>query len=358
MPRIKDAAVEAAAEALTAVEKASDTVAHLAARAEVAAGDAVAAAPAAVARSLPGDTARLALGVGMSFGVGVLGRWGVNYLAKGEGVDGMLEDVRDDGVVVGWKILVLALGWLGDFDGWDLASLALLSHGPATFLVSVFYGIRWLTAGAYLGVEVVSTALPFLLLRHFSADKETAPTPNKEIVADRWIQALTSLQAGLVYSVVLFLAGRTFLSDVFVLHFEGIPTVKPAVEPAGIFVGADGIATGVLGLLMGWAARRFIFAPVVTAPEGTVKDEENERFDPASASLGETVKWNLWGWKDKTKVSVVRTGAAVVATVVGTYLDTALGIRGVDQVGAGVYAGVWGLAVVLTGVVLTYVGSI
>ncbi|KAK4661968.1 uncharacterized protein QC763_709330 [Podospora pseudopauciseta] len=356
MPRIK----EAAADALTAVEKASDTVAHLATRVEVAAGDAVVAAPATIARSLPGDTARLTLGVGMSFGVEVVGRWVVRYLTKGEGVDGMLEDGRDDLVVVGWRILVLALGWLGDFDGWDLASLALLSHGPATFLVSVFYGIRWLTAGAYLGVEVVSTALPFLLLRHLSGDggKESAATPNREIVTDKWIQLLTSLQAGLVYSVVLFLAGRTFLSDVFVLHFEGIPTVKPAVEPAAIFTGADGVATGVLGLLMGWAARRFIFAPVVTAPEGTVGDEENERFDPASASLEETVKWNLWGWRDKTKVSVVRTGAAVVATVVGTYLDTALGIRGVDQVGAGVYAGVWGLAVVLTGVALTYVGSI
>ncbi|KAK4175237.1 hypothetical protein QBC36DRAFT_190365, partial [Triangularia setosa] len=255
--------------------------------------------------------------------------------------------------------LGLGLGWLGDFDGYDLASLALLSHGPATFLVSVFYGIRWLTAGAYLGVEVVSTALPFLLLRHLSGARSAEQqTPNREIVTDRFIQVLTSLQAGLVYSVVLFLAGRTFLSDVFVLHFEGIPTVRPAVEPAGIFLGREGLATGFLGLLMGVAARRFIFAPVVTAPEGTVEDGENERFDPASASLGETVKWNLWGWRSKTKVSIKRTAAAVAFTAVGTFLDTALGIRGVDGFGAGVYAGVWGLAVVMTGVMLTYVGSI
>lgn len=38
--------------------------------------------------------------------------------------------------MTGWgDRLVLALGWLGDFDGWDLASLALLSHGPAVSFV-------------------------------------------------------------------------------------------------------------------------------------------------------------------------------------------------------------------------------
>ncbi|KAK4202742.1 hypothetical protein QBC40DRAFT_321130 [Triangularia verruculosa] len=355
MARVK----EAAAEALTAVES---SVAHLAGSAEdavITTTAAALAAPKKLARSssssssLPGP-AQFVLAVALSYGISTVGKLGVGYFSPGEwaSIARVPADNVEGGVVLGWKLLVLALGWLGDFDGYDLASLALLSHGPATFLVSVFYDIRWVTAGAYLGVEVVSAALPFLLLRRL--DDKT----NSEIIADRSIQVLTSLQAGLVYSVVLFLAGRTFLSDVFVLHFEGIPTIKPAVEPAGIFAGKKGLATGLLGLLMGLAARRFIFAPVVTAPEGTVKDEENERFDPASASLGETIKWNLWGWKDKTKVSVVRTGVAVVATAVGTYLDTALGIKGVDGTGAGVYAGVWGLAVVLTGWVLTYVGSI
>lgn len=135
---------------------------------------------------------------------------------------------------------------------------------------------------------------------------------------------------GLVYSVVFFLVSRMFLLDVFVFYFEGIFIVKFVVELVGIFMGVDGIVMGVLGLLMGWVVRRFIFVFVVMVFEGMVGDEENERFDFVSVSLEEMVKWNLWGWRDKMKVLVVRMGVVVVVMVVGMYLDMVLGIRGVD----------------------------
>lgn len=34
------------------------------------------------------------------------------------------------GILFGWRTLELALGWFGKYDGYDLAALSLLSHGP------------------------------------------------------------------------------------------------------------------------------------------------------------------------------------------------------------------------------------
>ncbi|SPQ22341.1 c26bc7d0-b45c-490c-ad46-7ec4edd5d107 [Thermothielavioides terrestris] len=250
----------------------------------------------------------------------------------------------------------LALGWFGDYDGYDLAALSLLSHGPATLLLSVFYGVRALTAGAYLAVDVVSAFLPFVLLRRLSGAHSAAPgIPNREIVVDRGIQVLTSLHSALVYSVVLFLANRFLLPSTLVLYFEGIPTIKPA-EDAG-FLGFGSPTTQLLSLLFGQAARTFIFTPLVTTPR-TSEDQANAEFDPVNATLAQTVAWNLWGYTTRTKVSLTRTAVAMLFTAVGTYLDTALAIKGVEPYGAAVYASVWVIAALVTGLSLRYVGSI
>jgi hypothetical protein len=230
-------------------------------------------------------------------------------------------------------------------------------HGSQTYLISVFYGVRTLTAGAYLAVDVVSASLPFVLLRRLSGAHSAAPgVPNRDIVADRTIQALTSLQSALVYSVVLFLAGRFLLPDSLVLYFEGIPTVQPAADAA--FLGMGSPTTQLLSLLFGLAARTFIFTPLVTTPQQTAEDEKNAEFDPAAATLAQTVRWNLWGYTSRTKVSLVRTAVAMLFSAVGAYLDTALVIRGVEPYGAVVYAGVWVVAALVTGLSLRYVGGV
>lgn len=229
-------------------------------------------------------------------------------------------------------------------------------HGAQTYLISVFYGIRALTAGAYLAVDVVSTFLPFLLLRRLSGAHSAAPgIPNRDIVVDRGIQALTSAQSALVYSVVLFLASRYFLPNNLVLYFEGIPTITPAADAT--FLGFGTPTTQLLSLLFGLAARTFIFTPFLATPP-TSEDQKNAEFDPVHASLGQTVAWNLWGYTTRTKVSLIRTAVAMLFTGVGTFLDTTLAIKGVEPYGAAVYAGVWVIAALVTGLSLRYVGSI
>ncbi|KAK4245399.1 hypothetical protein C7999DRAFT_43066 [Corynascus novoguineensis] len=306
---------------------------------------------------LPGSV-RFVLAVVLSFALSSLGRSFVDHCSNNEiGSIAREGNTRKElSILAAWKLFGLALGWWCDYDGFDLAALALLSHGPVAFLISNFYGIRALTAGAYLAVDVASAFLPFLLLRRLSGAHAAAPgVANREIVADRGIQVLTSLHSSLVYSVVLFLAGRYLLPNTLVLYFEGIPTIQPAADAS--FLGLGSPMTQLLSLLSGLAARTFIFTPLVTTP-GTAEDRKNAEFDPVSASLGQTVAWNLWGYTTRTKVSLIRTAVAILFTAVGTYLDTALVISGVEPYGAAVYAGVWVVAALVTGLSLRYVGSI
>ncbi|KAL2168179.1 hypothetical protein VTG60DRAFT_296 [Thermothelomyces hinnuleus] len=346
MARVKEAAAETA----------NSVAEKTAAAAEAAAHAAVPPSPKRVAR-LPGPV-RFALAVVLSFALSSLGRLFVDHCSNNE-IGGIAREGisrKELSILAAWKLFGLALGWWYDYDGFDLAALALLSHGPVTFLISVFYGIRAITAGAYLAVDVVSAFVPFLLLRRLSGAHAAAPgVPNRDIVADRGIQVLTSLHSALVYSVVLFLAGRFVLPNTLVLYFEGIPTIQPAADATLLGFGSP--TTQLLSLLFGLAARTFIFTPLVTTPT-TAEDRKNAEFDPVSASLGQTVAWNLWGYTTRTKVSLIRTAVAMLFTAVGTYLDTVLVISGVEPYGAAVYASVWVIATLVTGLSLRYVGSI
>lgn len=211
-----------------------------------------------------------------------------------------------------------------------------------------------MTAGAYLGVDIVSSFLPFLLVRQLSGAHSAAPgVDNREIVADRGIQLLTSLLSGFILNVTLFLASMAFLPTVLVVHFNNIRTIIPAVDAA-----PASPSSLVLSLLFGIAARTFIFTPLLTTPRYEQEEKELAEFDPAAATLGETVVYNIWGFTSRTKVSIKRTGLAMLFTGLGTYFQCALGIQGVESVGAAVYASIFVVATAVTGLILQYVGNV
>ncbi len=82
---------------------------------------------------------------------------------------------------------------------------------------------------------------------------------------------------------------------------------------------------------------------------------EVAKFDPVSATLGETLRWNLWGFTTKSKVAIRRTAVAMLVTGVNTFLQCRA-LHGVESFGAAVYAAVWLVGTMLTGISLTYVG--
>lgn len=211
-----------------------------------------------------------------------------------------------------------------------------------------FYNLSPKTAIAALAVDVVSASVPFSLLRPFSAvHKPSSKLPNRELIGFPQ-QLLTTGLSTSIYTVILVLSLRFLLPKIFVLHFEGIPSIEPAY--------AASYATVLpVTLLFGAAASTFIFPPFATAGK-TKEDERVTNFDPVEASLRETVWWNFWGYTTKAKVAILRTAVTLLVTGVNTYLSCAMTIPGVEQTGAAAYAAVWVFAALCTGVGLGFVG--
>lgn len=221
--------------------------------------------------------------------------------------------------------------------------------------MAAFYNLSPKTAIAGLSVDVIACFLPFLLLRPLSgAHKASSSTPNREIIVDRQIGILSTLLAGFIYNVVLFLSYKTYLPTALVLHFEGIPTVEPANVGTAMYMSP--LATA-LALVSGLAARSFIFTPVA-ATGRTEQDKRAAAFDPVEAGLGETLWWNVWGYTTQTKVGVLRTAVAMAVTGVNTWLSCAMTISGVEGAGAVAYASVWVVAAFFTGLGLAIVGEV
>jgi hypothetical protein len=241
-----------------------------------------------------------------------------------------------------------------DVIGWvkrrnPRADLNACLHDRQIYLQAAFYNLSWATAAAALGVDVISIALPFYLLRPLAAiHTPSAKIPNGELI-DAGLQVYTTALATSIYSVILVISLRFVLPRILVLYFNGVPSIEPAytVNYAGVLP---------VTLLFGLAGSTFIFAPFATA--GRAKDDDRiAAFDPVEATLGQTVWWNLWGYTSKTKVVIRRTAVAVVVTALNTYLACTKTIYGVESAGAATYAVVWALAALCTGLGLGFVGK-
>lgn len=191
--------------------------------------------------------------------------------------------------------------------------------------------------------------MPFYFLRPLSAvHRHAASLPNRELV-DLPLQLLTTALSTGIYTVTLVLSLRFVLPRILVLYFSGLPTVEPAYT-------ASYATVLPVTLLFGAAASTFIFAPFATTGKAK-EDDKISQFDPAAASLGQTVWWNFWGYTAKTKVVIRRTAITTLVTGVNTYLACSKTINGVDPAGASAYAAVWVFAALCTGVGLGMVGG-
>ncbi|XXG96630.1 hypothetical protein Hte_002918 [Hypoxylon texense] len=263
----------------------------------------------------------------------------------------LLDTWTDVGLVVGWRLFELALGWFGNYDGYDITALNLLSSGPLLYLLFAFYETPASALLATLAIETAATYVPFRLLRPLSAaHADPTRAPNAEIVADRPIALLTTLLAGAIYSVTLFFAYATYLPPYLVVYFTSLPSVASAHEAT--YVGLLPVT-----LVLGFAARSFVFAPAATE-EVVVETARAERFDPARATLPETVRWNFWGWSAQTKTVIRRTALLMLVVGANTFLQTRLTVDGVETPGAAAWSSVWVLAAAVTGVGLAAVGSV
>lgn len=253
--------------------------------------------------------------------------------------------------LVGWRTFELGLGWYGLYDSYDLASLSLLSHGPFLLLLYSFYNVSSSTALLSLIINALATYLPFRLLRplsaaHASSSKNSKSVPNRDIVTDYSVQALTTVLAASIYSVVLYAAYTTYLPVSLVIHFDDIPSVAVTHE-------SNYITLLPLTLIAGLAARSFIFTPVTAMPVKSVR-----RFDPVTASFGETLAHNVVGDNARVKAVFKRTSTLIIISGVNTFVQVFGTVQGVDAQGAAAYSAVWVTAAAITGIALGLVGAV
>ena len=208
-----------------------------------------------------------------------------------------------------------------------------------------------------LAIDVATTYIPFRLLRPLSLAHSASTTntkqvniPNKEILTSTSIQVYTTVLAAGVYALTLYTAYASYLPVYLVSYFDGIPSIAAAHT-------ATLISLFPTTLLLGLAAKSFIFTPATGATTSLLEAEQTA-FNPATASFGEHVRYNLWGFDKRTKVVIQRTATLMAVVGVNTFVQTAVTVEGVEGRGALGYAAVWVVASAVVGAALGVVGAV
>ncbi|KUJ20958.1 uncharacterized protein LY89DRAFT_638684 [Mollisia scopiformis] len=272
------------------------------------------------------------------------------------GVSRRLDSWWEVGTLVAFRTFELGLGWFGNYDGYDLASLTLLSHGPPLYLLATFYEVKPVAVILSLVIDSLTAYIPFRLLRPLSLahSASTSPNsvkvPNNDIITSTSIQAYTSILAASIYSVVLYTAYSSYLPVYLVTYFFDIKTIAAAhtATPITLFP---------VNLLLGLAAKSFIFTPA-TASAPSVADAKLAAFNPATATFPETLRYNLWGYQTRTKVTIKRTATLMLIVGMNTFVQTFVTIEGVEAVGAIAYSGIWVIGAAITGAAFGLVGAV
>ena len=219
------------------------------------------------------------------------------------------------------------------------------------YLLGAFYDIHPMTVISTLLINILTTYIPFRILRPLSPEHavsssshKSAAVANQAIVTDFSIQASTTFLAAAIYSVVLYTSYVTYLPKHLATHFIDLPSISAAHS-------ATPITLLPLTLVLGLAAKTFIFTPAAAAAPSRA-EAKKAPFDPATASLGQTFWYNVWGYGVRSKVAIKRTLVAALVSGLNTFVQTLVTVRGVEPSGAVAYSAVWTVAAGITGAVL------
>ena len=234
----------------------------------------------------------------------------------------------------------------------ELASLTLLSHLPPLFLLTSFYAIRPTTVVASLAIDLITTYLPFRLLRPLLPAHRPASTkavvPNRSVINDLPVRLVTTSLGAAIYGTLLYGSYRSWLPIHLVTSFDGLKDISAAHAPA--------LPRLIVTFLpVGYAVHEFLFTPYA-AVQAEAAGERPDPFDPATASLGETLRYNFWGYSRPTKFLLTRMVTLIVVTGVNTWLHTFVTIDGAEVRGAVGWAAVWVVAAALSSIAFGWVG--
>jgi hypothetical protein len=104
----------------------------------------------------------------------------------------------------------------------------------------------------------------------------------------------------------------------------------------------------------GYAARTFLLSPSIGAYNGA--ETPVAPFDPATATLPETLKYNFWFFSRRTR-TLLRQTAVITAFMLANTVQRTLTLQGSDFTGATGYAAVWIVATWITAAWWLWVGD-
>ncbi|KAK3654391.1 hypothetical protein LTR56_004021 [Elasticomyces elasticus] len=257
-----------------------------------------------------------------------------------------------------WMFVELGGAWYAHYDWQDVASLSILCNLPLYFLLTTFYGVDAISASIILSIDVVAIAIPFALLRPLNHAHEHGKDPNQQVANDRLIFALVGMLGASIYSIVIYTSLYTWLPVYLITHFDTIRSVQRAHDAS--------VPLLLLSFIpLGWATSQFLFTPSIGSrgnpglTDPKIYPEKTD-FDPETATFGETLAFNLGfkgGFTKRAEVLVKRSAVLIVCSVANTFTRTLLTVDGTEPFGAAGWAGVWGLAALLTSVAYGFVGN-
>ncbi|KAF1832877.1 hypothetical protein BDW02DRAFT_590082 [Decorospora gaudefroyi] len=238
---------------------------------------------------------------------------------------------------IAMRWLTVCMTWYLNYDFYDVSALTVLTYAPFTYLLTTFYEISSLTAAANICIEILSFAVPTYLLRSRSVvHKANAPLRNRFLLNSTQVQISSSLLATGVYVVVIWGGLRSGYLNLFLVRHFDIPTLEAAHLETPVSIVMKIIVAGV-------AAKAFLLNPSFAAQPLSGTQTPAEDFDPATATLPETIEYNLYN-SDKRKRTLVQQTVILNAFLFVGTVQRCMTLNGTELMGASGYAGVWVVA--------------
>ena len=225
---------------------------------------------------------------------------------------------------------------------------------PYHYFLLSFYKIRPTTSVYCIAIDTLAAYVPFYSLK-VSSSIHSIKTPkgvaaNRSVINDISIQIYTSLLAAGIYGAVVFASYGLWLPKYLVVHFDGLRDITAAYSTNFPWLILSFLPTG-------FAAKVFLFTPAAAAKSDKY-DKKIAAFNPETATLGETVVYNLWGYSHRARILIKRTATLAAVGGAHTIIQIYGSLKGAELSGAVGWSSVWGLAAALTGAAFLWVGDV
>ncbi|KAI4764681.1 hypothetical protein E4T52_00367 [Aureobasidium sp. EXF-3400] len=258
------------------------------------------------------------------------------------------------GALLAWRLLEITLAWSTGLDHFDFVQLAGMANAPYYTLLYLFYGIGFEPLALALVIDMFSLWFPFWLLRplnyHNNLRTLTTPGTTKDLAVDKTIQMYMTAFAASIYAALVYLSLVSWLPVFLINSFDEVLTLDfahNAVFPV-VFAAC---------LPIGWAAKDFLFSTSIVYARAL--PSEYKRFDPKTASLADTLMWNLGVDQYSSRESVLfrRTFLLAAFTAVHSFIRVFATVEGATIYGAAGWSALWSVAALAAGTGFLYVGD-